>query len=119
MGAGPVAEPEAAARDRDRAVALIRRGLTPQRVQEAVTPGQMRRVCKRHQVVPEQVDWLVARWPVVKPRGERGPYRAEKYEGTPCRVCGTTERYVSSGGCVACARRKAKEAKKAHVEASR
>lgn len=25
-----------------------------------------------------------------------------KYEGKPCRVCGSTERFVSNGNCVAC-----------------
>jgi hypothetical protein len=31
---------------------------------------------------------------------------AERYEGTECKNCGGTERYVSSLGCVACARRR-------------
>lgn len=29
-----------------------------------------------------------------------------KYVGTPCKVCGSTERYTLNGGCVACTKSK-------------
>lgn len=34
---------------------------------------------------------------------------AARFEGGPCRRCGGTERYRSTGACVACARRKSGE----------
>lgn len=28
----------------------------------------------------------------------------KRYQGQPCRVCGNTERFVSNGNCVTCAK---------------
>jgi hypothetical protein len=35
-----------------------------------------------------------------------------KFKGNPCKVCGGTERYTASGGCVACATQHAKKYRK-------
>jgi hypothetical protein len=32
----------------------------------------------------------------------------KKFKGNPCKVCGGTERYTASGGCVACASKHSK-----------
>jgi len=43
-------------------------------------------------------------------RRERARAEGRKfYTGTPCRICGVMTRYVSTGNCVACAKRAAAE----------
>lgn len=32
-----------------------------------------------------------------------------RYDGKPCRICGSTERFVSNGNCVACSASHAKK----------
>lgn len=37
-------------------------------------------------------------------RVEAAKQGLSRYDGKPCRVCGGTERYVTSNNCVACSR---------------
>lgn len=59
----PERKPEA--KTQRRAVKLIRLGLTPQVVTDAMCdPDTMHWICRRAAVKPQDVEWLAERWPV-------------------------------------------------------
>lgn len=54
---------------RPHAVSLLRRGLTPQIVQQAIrNTHDMEGTCRRHGVHPDDIVWLAARWPIRRGR---------------------------------------------------
>lgn len=42
---------------------------------------------------------------MASPRIEAAQQGQRKYTGKPCKVCGSTERYVTNAGCVECVKK--------------